>query len=239
VSFADLRPSSGARAPSGPLVACLARIEAFAGLPESELRAIARFTRERRAAPRERLFGRGEACACVFALLEGSAKLVRRSDGAETVMALLAPGSLLGGSALFSGSGHDCDAITLAESRLLCLTALPFLRHLQHSPHTAQCLLAHMARRLDGLLTRVERQARFSAEQTVAAFLLDHCNDKGELSGAAACERRDLSALLDLRPETLSRALSRFRREGWLHEHSDGRTVVDRGALAARLPPGA
>jgi CRP/FNR family transcriptional regulator len=237
--LADVSSSSSTAAPAGTLIARLTRVEAFAGLPDTELKALARFTRERRAAARERLFSRGESCTCLFALVEGSAKLIRRSDDGETVMALLSPGSLLGESALFSGSGHDCDAVTLAESSLLCLKALPLLRHLQDSPRTTQCLLGHMARRIDGLLTRVERQARFSAEQTVAAFLLDHCNAKGVLSHAGAdCERRDLSALLDLRPETLSRALSRFRREGWLSERSDGCTVVNRSALAARLPPG-
>ena len=218
----------------------IARLPVFSNLSSQDLDALASLGRERRATAGEVLFRRGDACASVFGLLDGSVKLVRRAGGRETVIDLLGAGELVGDTALFSGRGHEADAVTLTECRLLCLAALPLLRHLQQSPRTGLALLGHMSRRVERLGARVESHARFSAEQAVAGFLLDHCDGNGLLGRtAAACGRRDLSALLGLRPETLSRALSRFRRAGWVRERGDGRQVVDRGALAACLPDGA
>jgi len=215
----------------------IGRLPAFAGLPAPDLEALARLSGERRVPAGDVLFRRGEGCASVFGLLDGSVKLVRRPGGRETVMELLGPGALIGETALFSGCGHEGDAVTLTGCRLLSLPALPLLRHLQDAPRTALALLGHMSRRIDRLESRVESHVRFSAEQAVAGFLLEHCDGNGQLSRTgAACGRRDLSALLGLRPETLSRALSRFRRAGWVRERGDGRQVVDRTALAALLP---
>jgi len=240
VNHAETSPRAVPTAPAGVSSSRIARLAVFAGLPDAESDDLARLARERRAVPGEVLFRSGETCASVFGLLDGSAKLVRRAGGRDTVIDLLGPGDLLGDTALFSGRGHECDAVALTECRLLCLASLPLLRHLQHAPRTAIALLTHMSRRVERLGARVESHARFSAEQAVAGFLLEHCDGNGVLGRTgAACGRRDLSALLRLRPETLSRALSRFRRAGWLRERGDGRQVVDRAALAACLPAGA
>ena len=223
--------------PLSDVALTLKQLRCFTGCGVRELNAIARFTGERDVAPRQLLFARGDACSYLFALVYGSVKLTRGSNDSEAVVDLVGPGHLFGELALFSGAGHASTAVTLSRCRVLTISAVPMLRHLQSSPRTACALLTHMGQRIGGLLDRVERNTLYSAEQITAAHLLDRSDDDGVLEPATAgCGRRTLGSFLGLRPETLSRVLSRFRREGWLRDLPDGRQAVDRDALAARLP---
>jgi CRP-like cAMP-binding protein len=225
---------------SAPDVALLlGKVRCFANCEARDLSALARITTPRVVPARQVIFGRGDTCSSVYVLLEGAVKLTRGHPGHEAVVDLIGPGGVFGELALFSGLGYAATAVSLSRCRLLAISAPPLLRHLQTSPRSACALMAHMGRRAGSLLDRVERHTRYSAEQATAAHLLEHCDESGVVEPATArCGRRDLGSYLGLRAETLSRVLSRFRKQGWLRDRPDGLQVVDRTALAARLPRG-
>lgn len=222
-----------------PLVAsALGAIRCLSGCDPGDLVAVARFTTVRPVSAGDVLFSRGQPCSHLFGLLDGAVKLSRTPPaGTETVLDLLAPGALFGERALFSGDGHASRAQALCEGRVLAIAAAPLLRHVQTSPRMAHAVMTHMAERIARLMDRVERQGTYSALQQVAAFLLDRSGSDGVLGiEVERCSRRDLSACLSLRPETLSRALSRLRRDGRLRDLREGGQAVDREALASLLP---
>ena len=183
------------------------------------------------------MFHRDAACRDVFALLDGAVKLCRDdAAGQQTVLELVAPGALLGEHALVARC-HPYSAVALCECRLLTLGVLQLDSVLERHAGVGRALMVQLHERNVALMDRVVRQARYSAVQLVSSFLLQHSASDGSLNReVTSCSRRDLSALLTLRAETLSRVFSRLRRDDVLRELPGGAQRVDRAALAALIP---
>jgi len=217
----------------------LRRIRRLSTATADDLAALARLASRRQLAAGDTLFRQHAPCRDVFALLDGALKLCRDGGaGQEMVLELVAPGALLGEHAL-AASSHPYSAVALCDCRLLTFSAMHLDNVLERHPGIGRALMAQLHDRNLTMMDRVLQQARFSAVQRVASLLLEHSASDGTLNPElASCSRRDLSTLLTLRPETLSRVFSRLRRDGALREPPDGALIVNRPALAA-LSPGA
>ena len=131
---------------------------------------------------------------------------------------------------------HTCDAIALEDSTVC---SMPFhciedlcqdIRPLQHRLHQ---LMAEEIVRESGLMLLL---AGLSAEARVATFLLNlstRMQDRGysATSFTLRMTREEIGSYLGMQLETVSRALSRFQREGWIVVSGKNIELTDKAAL--------
>lgn len=230
-----------APAASQDVRAALETSSLFRGLDEKSLERLEPISALRRLATRATLYAQGDPGDAIFVLMDGSMKLTRRTGGArEHVIRLIRPGEVLAESLLFSEKVYAATAVALEDSRLLAVDAQRFVAQLRRDPHLAWNVLERLGKRIQELQTQTELLATHTAEQKVAAYLIDRyrTSSPNEAVIALSCRRSDLASLLALAPETLCRVITEFKRRGWIRSDNGRILVVDAEALAGAVPEG-
>ena len=211
----------------------------FRGLDEDSLTSVTPFSAIRRLRARDTLYAQGEPGRAIFLLMEGSMKLTRRTGGArEHVVRLLRPGEVLAESVLFSDKVYAATAVALEDCRVLVVDARKFAARLRRDPHLAWNVLERLGKRIEELQSQTELLATHTAEQKVAAYLMNRYRalSPSDAVVASSCRRSDLASLLALAPETLCRVITEFKRRGWIRSENGRILVVNAEALAEATP---
>ncbi|MHA6896436.1 helix-turn-helix domain-containing protein [Ralstonia pseudosolanacearum] len=185
----------------------------------------------------EALFRAGDLFHALYAIRSGSFKtVVSHPNGSSYVTGFQLAGETLGLDGI-AADRHTCDAIALEDSTVC---SMPFhcvedlcqdIRPLQHRLHQ---LLAEEIVRESGLMLLL---AGLTAEARVATFLLNlssRMQDRG-YSGSSftlRMTREEIGSYLGMQLETVSRALSRFQREGWISVNGKQIELADKAALS-------
>ncbi|MCT7299140.1 helix-turn-helix domain-containing protein [Ralstonia sp. CHL-2022] len=190
----------------------------------------------RKIAKGEALFRAGDNFHALYAIRSGSFKtVVSHPNGTNHVTGFQLSGETLGLDGI-AADRHTCDAIALEDSTVC---SMPFhciedlcqdIRPLQHRIHQ---LMAEEIVRESGLMLLL---AGLSAEARVATFLLNlstRMQDRGysALSFTLRMTREEIGSYLGMQLETVSRALSRFQREGWIVVSGKNIELTDKAAL--------
>jgi CRP/FNR family transcriptional regulator len=211
----------------------------FCGLGEDSLTGLVPFSALRSLRARDTLYAQGQAGEAIFLLMEGSMKLTRRTGGArEHVVRLIRPGEVLAESVLFSDRVYAATAVALEDCRVLAIDARRFAAHLRRDPHLAWNVLERLGKRIEELQSQTELLATHTAEQKVAAYLMDRYRamSPSDAVVASSCRRSDLASLLALAPETLCRVITEFKRRGWIRSDNGRILVVDAKGLSEAAP---
>ena len=191
----------------------------------------------RRVARGAGLFRAGDPLHALYAIHSGSFRtVVSHPHGTSRVTGFQLAGDTLGLDGIAAGH-HTCDALALEDSTVCampfaCLEALCHdIRPLQHRLH--QLLAEEIVRESELMLL-----ATLTAEARVAAFLLnlsERMQDRGYSATRLALRmtRKDIGSYLGVQLETISRVLSRFRREGWITVSGKDIELIDKAALAS------
>jgi len=188
-------------------------------------------------APRQVLYRQGDPGTHVFILKEGTARLTHLlADGRQASIGLRFEGDMLG---LAPGPLHQmgAEALTAVLAWRISRRELERLFR-QHSP-LERHFIDLCARELATTQNQLIALSRLTAEERVAAFLISlaEAQDRRGHHGPiydVPVTRGDVGELLGLTLETVSRAVSAFRRRGWLRPHGLHEVeLLDRDALAA------
>lgn len=186
----------------------------------------------------EALFRAGDPFQSLYALRSGSIKTVTGdAGGCEHVTGFYMVGETLGLGAISNGE-YDCDAIALEDS---AVCVIPF------APMEALCrdlkpLQQHFHRMLSTEIVREARQmallSGMNSEQRVAAFLVNlsrRLQQRGysPRNFTLRMTRDEIGNYLGIKLETVSRAFSRFQRDGFLRVDGKHVELFDVEALAA------
>ncbi|WP_197386288.1 helix-turn-helix domain-containing protein [Ralstonia pseudosolanacearum] len=185
----------------------------------------------------EMLFRAGDTFHALYAIRSGSFKtVVSHPNGSNHVTGFQLAGETLGLDGI-AADRHTCDAIALEDSTVC---SMPFhcvedlcqdIRPLQHRLHQ---LMAEEIVRESGLMLLL---AGLTSEARVATFLLNlssRMQDRG-YSGSSftlRMTREEIGSYLGMQLETVSRALSRFQREGWVSVSGKQIELTDKAALS-------
>lgn len=211
----------------------------FDDCARADLRPLAREGRELRLPARRTVYRQCEPCDAVYVLGEGGVKLERREgSGPPQVVGLVEPPAMIGETALQSSAGYLVSATTFRPSVLLQIEAGAFLAWLRARPALYECVLGELGRDLETLISSGYVRATLTAEQRVAAYLLQRAQDSdaGAFVVDRALSRRDIANLLGLAPETLSRVLHAFRERDWIAVREGCIAVRSSDALEALVP---
>ena len=181
----------------------------------SRLGCVFRPTRYRR---NQILFFEGGVAQHLFALHAGLVKLVKSlENGKDRITSVLFPGQLFGLEAL-SHSTYPLTAVTLRDSEICAASREEVVIFLQSNPEIALGMVRFLVAELGRVRTQVTDMSFKDAKMKVATFLLslvasDSTPHNGRATLTLPLSRQEISEVLELSPETVSRTLTTLRRE--------------------------
>ena len=192
----------------------------------------------RRIARDERLYAMGEAFRSLYAVRYGHFKTYQiNAAGEQQITGFQMAGELLGMDAI-SGDRHHCDAVALEDSEVC---EIPFAR-LEELFGQVPTLLRHFHRIMSQEITREQNVmlllGNMRAEQRFAVFLVN-LSARYAARGYSSTQfqlrmsREDIGNYLGLTIESISRLLSRFKKQGWLAIDKREVTLLDPAKLKA------
>jgi len=221
---------------------CAVRDRALCGsLSDSELVALNTLGRRQMLARGESLIWAGDESVICANLLSGVMKLTAATpDGREQIVGLVYPADFVGRP--YAGEA-EFTVTALTEAELCVFPRGPFERVLADHARMERMLLQRTFAALDEARGRMLALARLSAGEKVAGFLLAIAERTGGCRAAAfgpvtfdlPLTRGEMAEVLGMTIETVSRQLSRLKREGLIAlMGARGVTIRDRDALRVR-----
>ena len=135
----------------------LARVPLFAGLGPREIEALAAVTRAQSVPARDELFHKGDAGTQVYAVVQGTLKVVTTSEaGDDVVLNLLGPGAVIGEVAVLCNADRSASVVALTDCELLAIERRDLLAFLRSHPDASLALMSVLAQRLRSLSELVE-----------------------------------------------------------------------------------
>jgi CRP/FNR family transcriptional regulator, nitrogen oxide reductase regulator len=218
----------------GARVVALGRVPFFAGLSHDALHQVDGRTAMRAVDAGEAVYLSGRPARRLYVVATGVVKLTAVvADGTEVLLDVLGSGSFLGTLPTLGSSRYAEDAWTMTPGCLLSFEAGQFEAVLAEHPRVARDALVAVGRRLHAAQERIQRGAASSTQARIASTLLVLAERLGVVDGDrividVPLAREDLASLAGCAPETVSRSLAAWRRDG----------VVDTGRrwVALRAP---
>jgi CRP/FNR family transcriptional regulator, cyclic AMP receptor protein len=130
--------------PTAQLVRRLKKVAILGALSESQLKALAKWTKVFAFDEGETVVKRGDGGTGLFLILEGSTEVRRGSR----VLARLGTGQFFGEMSLFDSQPRSADVVAVRASKLAVLTKWEFWGYAASQPSVVLNILEEMSRRL-------------------------------------------------------------------------------------------
>jgi CRP/FNR family transcriptional regulator len=176
------------------------------------------------------LFFEGGVAQHLFALHAGLVKLVKSlENGKDRITAVLFPGQLFGLEAL-SNPTYPLTAVTLRDSEICAASGEEVIRFLQSNPEIALGMVRFLVAEVGRVRTQVTDMSFKDARMKVATFLLslvasDPIPHNGRVTLTLPLSRQEISEVLEVSPETISRTLAELRRQQLIVAHGRHLTI--------------
>lgn len=166
------------------------------------------------------LFFEGGTTQHLFALHGGLVKLVKSlENGKDRITRVLFPGEIFGLEAL-AEQNYPLTAVTLRDCEICAASREEITAFLQSNGDIAMGMVRFLVQELARVRTQVTDMSFKDARMKVATLLLSLVTtEEGGTPGGEArtiilpVSRQEISEILELSPETVSRTLSAFRHE--------------------------
>lgn len=210
----------------------------FRGLTSEQISRLGCVFRPARYRRNQILFFEGGTAQHVFALHTGLVKIVKSlENGKDRITRVLFPGELFGLEAL-TETTYPLTAITLRDCEICASSREEFLEFLHANPDIALGMIRFLVSEVTRVRTQVTDMSFKDARMKVATLLLSLVTTEVEEPVKAHSltlpfSRQEISEILELSPETVSRTLSSFRREQVLEARGRRLAIQDVDKLQA------
>lgn len=201
-------------------IRALAAVPFFGGLDHDALHRVDARASMQGIDAEEAVYLAGRRADRLYVVATGTVKLLgTTSEGTEVLLDVLGPGSFLGTLPTIGGATYAESAWALTPGCLLSFTGEQFDAVLTEHPTVARQALAAIGARLRDAQDRIQRSAAASAPVRIASTLLVLAERLGVVEGDrilidVPLARDDLASLAGCAPETVSRSLARWQRDG-------------------------
>jgi len=219
-AHSELAPKSNA-ANSGKLAqyrSFLKSLPMLSALADGDLDELLSMSQIREYAKDKLLFLRDEPVARMYIILEGWVKAYNGLEtGEEAILQMLGAGETLLESAVFLNMPTPVNAQVVEHATLLSIPAPVIRQRIQASPQLAVNMLNTVSLRSQRLVQQLELSRLKSAQERVGWFLLRLRLNQKTPDGTILLpyEKSIIASYLDMRPETFSRTLKKFKDEGF------------------------
>ncbi len=166
----------------------------------------------------EILFYEGDEPKRLYILLEGSLKLYKTNlKGAEIFLHLILPVNFVAEIANFENIPYPATASFISNSSVLSIDYEKFKQHFLNNLDMAFTLVRSLSHKLKITSEILHKELILSSEAKIAKLLVEN----GELFGII--KNVNIASILNITPETLSRTLTKFKKEKLLSFDFDGK----------------
>ncbi len=216
------------------IVSLLRRIPLLGGWDEEGLRALVEACPVRSVAAGSVLLTPNDPAERFFVILQGGVKLYQLSPaGEQQIVHQYAPGDTFGEAAMWTGGTYPVFAEATDATVVLAVGRSLLRRLLSEDVERAFRMLAGLSSKLREFAALIEDLSLRDVPGRLSRRLLELSRDRAGGTFRLPVSKRDLAAQLGTTPESLSRALGRFRQAGWIDVRGPAVTVRDRAALRA------
>jgi len=211
----------------------------FAVLSADELEVVNRCFHERGYEPGETIYYTGDPASRLYVLAAGSVKLIRHTlAGHDVVLDILAAGDSFGSLSLLGDETYPHTAQAQTATCTLSISGGDFRTLLRDYPQMAIAVLDITAARLQEAQEIIQQLSAHSVEQRVASTLLKLGEKLGEphetgLLIQIPLSREDLAAMTGSTPETVSRIMAQFQKQGLVETGRQWVAIANHEKLAA------
>ena len=216
----------------------LARAAYFRGLGERELDSIDRRMQAVSWAAGDHLYHAGDPADSLHVVAQGRVKLSRVTpEGTETISDILVPGELFGAMSSLGEPFHEQSASALVGTCTLRIGQADFREVLATLPRVGLRVLDDVAARLVRAQFDIGGQSTHTVPERTATALLRLADKLGEDRGPEGIllevplSRSDLAGLARSTPESVSRVMSRWKKEGIIDSGRRWTALLDRQRL--------
>lgn len=212
-----------------PSIPNLHRIAPFDLLDEAELRSLVSSAKLIRVGRGEILAQAQDIAGGVHVVLDGEVKCFLLSpSGNEKLLRLAGPDEMFGEEAALLGRPYMATAQALCDTRLLIVPVTAMRKAMAGSSAFAAAITTRLAAAAYELMVHLQLCVQLNSTQRVAQYLAQLApNDAEHWEIQLANDKQTIAAQLNLTPETFSRVLSRFVREGLIRTEGRRRLVLD------------
>jgi CRP/FNR family transcriptional regulator len=182
------------------------------------------------------IFTEGGSTHQILALRSGLVKLVKLlENGKERIVRVVFPGELFGFEGL-TEAVYALSAIALSDSEICAASPDELFGFLRQDPEIALGMVRFLVGEVGRIRSQVTEMSFKDARMKLATFLLTlaQSNNTPSPKGYAIIlpfSRLEISEILELSPETVSRVLSTFKRERLVEARGRRLTIRDRSGL--------
>jgi len=211
-------------------IAALRRTTLFGELNETELKALAERSVERRLSRNEVLFVAGDEAAGLFVIVEGALRAFREGvDGREQVIHVERTGATIAELPVFDDKPYPSTVAAEEDSTVLFLSKGEVKSLCLAHPEIALAALKLLAGRLRKCAELVEALSLREVDQRLARWLLAEARARGNridggLELTLVLTNQQIAARIGSVREVVSRALARLQQNGLISV--EGRRVV-------------
>ncbi len=219
--------------------AFLRRNPVFAGLPASQIDALAAASREERYRPREYVFMEGDLAQWLCVVVSGRVKILRQArSGKDVVLELLGPGEVFGGVAVIERRPYPATAQATETTAVLKIGADALGAVAAAHPSVIREMALMIGRRLRSAHDSVKSLAADPVEARLAATLLrlaerEGTKGRGGVTLPFHLTRQSLADMTGTTVETAIRVVSRWQRDGVVMDDGGHLVLHDAEALRA------
>lgn len=198
------------------LMIILKKVPLFARIPETELKELVNDSHIIESKCHKVLFMQDDPAEYFYVAIEGWIKLFRQTkDGDEAVIEVITRGQSFAEAAIFEKQNYPVSAECVTDALLVAIRGDSFISRIERQPKFAMQMLASMSRRLRTHVALIERLVVKSTSERLGDFLLSLCRtDSDPEIIHLPYDKTLVAARLGMKPETLSRALSKLRSIG-------------------------
>jgi CRP/FNR family transcriptional regulator len=215
------------------LVAQIAAIPLFAGLPQEQLDRLAMIVVEQTFAKGQSIFLEGEEGTGFYVVASGRVKIFKMSrEGKEQILHIFGPPEPFGEVPVFAGQRFPANAEALEDSRIFFFPRAALVEVIRQHPSLAMNMLAVLGRRLRQFAALVEDLSLKEVPARLAAYFLVLSARQGEAETVELdLPKGQLASLLGTIPETLSRLLAKMAKQGLIQSQGNRITLLNRPVL--------
>ncbi len=211
----------------------LEQVPFLSALPRNDLEFLAATLHPRQFAPGETILREGDDAFWLGIVYSGRAKVVKMSSGgADTTLAVLAPGEIFGEVSVFSGKPYDATVLPMTHCSVLLVDRANVLDLVRRHNELAMRVIAGLSRRLTEAQETMQSFATERVEKRISQQLRRlrdqvGVRENGHVVINVPLTRRELADLAGTTVETAIRIMSQWTKEGLLNtvpgkEHPKG-----------------
>lgn len=205
----------------------------FRDLPGDALEEVLDFSRVRRVRDRTLIHARGDTPDGMFSVISGCVRACLSSGGGrEALLAVMEPGAWFGESSLFDGLPRAYDAVAQGDCELLFVPRSGMESLLERRPQVYRNIVRLLCQRIRLSLILLETNALLPLEGRLAQrLLLLSGMEDGQVNPDVRLSQEDLSQMLGMTRQSISRVLKLWEKEGIIERHYRGVRILDFPAL--------